>query len=360
MNRYLFAMFYIVQARFSIHIRVQAHIRLHSDKENMNNTIFDYSALKHWMTHNDMSIWANQLDRQINQKFNTQRYGDLPSWLASFDAMPKLTPSDIDFSSSVRIGHTKDCRSEEQQQLLTCLQALIPWRKGPFEFYGIDVDTEWRSDWKWQRIAHKINIEQHQVLDIGCGNGYHMLRMLGAGAERVLGIDPSPRFVVQFEMIKKMLGKPIAADLLPLGIEDIPQPCPHFDSVFSMGVLYHRKSPIDHLYELKACLKPKGQLILETLIVDGNDHQILVPEGRYAKMRNVWFLPSVKALQGWLRKVGFKTVEVLDINQTTVEEQRSTDWMRFESLPNFLDPKNSQLTIEGHPAPKRAALLATL
>jgi tRNA (mo5U34)-methyltransferase len=32
--------------------------------------------------------------------------------------------------------------------------------------------------------------------------------------------------------------------------------------------------------------------------------------------------------------------------------------MRFQSLPDFLDPNNPELTLEGLPAPRRAIFLA--
>jgi len=125
-----------------------------------------------------------------------------------------------------------------------------------------------------------------------------------------------------------------------------------------MGVLYHRLSPIDHLKELKTFIRSGGELILETLIIEGDDSDVLIPEDRYAKMRNVWFIPSTNLLIRMLQRVGFINVRVVDINQTRIEEQRSTDWMTFESLPDFLDPNDSNKTIEGYPAPKRAVILA--
>jgi tRNA (mo5U34)-methyltransferase len=50
---------------------------------------------------------------------------------------------------------------------------------------------------------------------------------------------------------------------------------------------------------------------------------------------------------------------VVDLNRTTTDEQRSTPWMRFESLAQCLDPDNPELTVEGYPAPLRAVVLAT-
>ena len=146
--------------------------------------------------------------------------------------------------------------------------------------------------------------------------------------------------------------------MLPLGIEQLPPGLAAFDTVFSMGVFYHRRSPFDHLRELRALLRPGGQLVLETLVIEGGAGQVLVPEGRYAKMPNVWFLPSAAALVSWLRKAGFATPRVIHIAPTTTDEQRRTPWMHFESLADFLDPLNPVQTCEGHPAPRRAIVLA--
>src|SRR5690606_36990246 len=134
------------------------------------------------------------------------------------------------------------------------------------------------------------------------GNGYHCWRMLGAGAGRVIGIDPSPRFVVQFQMIKRLLGMQHPVDVLPLGIEALPANLGAFDTTFCMGVFYHRRSPMDHLRELKETRRPGGQLVLETLVIDGEAGQVLVPPGRYAMMNNVWCMPSTDTLVGWMAK----------------------------------------------------------
>lgn len=127
-----------------------------------------------------------------------------------------------------------------------------------------------------------------------------------------------------------------------------------------MGILYHRRSPIDNLYALKDCLRSGGELILETLIIEGRKGEVLVPDGRYSKMGNVWFIPSADTLIGWLQKCGFKDVKLVDVKQTSPQEQRATDWMRFHSLANFLDPDDPNRTIEGYPAPRRGVFVATV
>nr|WP_241262834.1 tRNA 5-methoxyuridine(34)/uridine 5-oxyacetic acid(34) synthase CmoB [Parahaliea mediterranea] len=303
--------------------------------------------------------WAAQLQEQIAAGLSLQRYGDLPRWLDALAALPDIAVSHRVLDAA-RVG--ADCEpplpEPERAALRDTLQRLRPWRKGPFELFGVHIDTEWRSDWKWERIApHLDNLAGRRVLDVGCGSGYHCWRMAGAGAAEVIGIDPTPLFVVQFWALQKYLQQPHTW-VLPLGIQHVPPGLRAFDTVFSMGVLYHRRSPMDHLAELRDCLRPGGQLVLETLVIEGGPGDTLVPEGRYARMGNVWFLPSVDTLLGWLRKLGFVDASLADVAPTTSDEQRATDWMRFHSLANFLDPDDASRTIEGHPAPRRAVVTA--
>jgi tRNA (mo5U34)-methyltransferase len=322
----------------------------------------DFSSLLTAMADGPLADWAKILHEQLKEAMTVERWGDLPDWQQVLESLPNVTPSDINLKNGVTIGQPNDCDDSTREQLKTVLMGLHPWRKGPYDLFGLHLDTEWRSDWKWDRvIPHLAPLKDRLILDVGCGNGYHCWRMLGEGANRVIGIDPSNKFVHQFYAIKHYLNqaeKELPVDVLPVGIEQLPSELKAFDTVFSMGVLYHRRSPMDHLRELKDCLRDGGQLVLETLIIEGEPREALVPEGRYAKMRNVWFLPSVDTLLSWMRKCGLKNPRVVDICKTSIEEQRSTDWMTFESLPDFLDPNDDSFTAEGYPAPVRAVFLA--
>lgn len=320
--------------------------------------MINYSQLLQYLPESPLAAWAESLPAQIAAGLCEKRYGDLSAWKKSLAALPALKSTQNSLLDKVCIGGLNDCDEITRAKLRKTLEALIPWRKGPYWIQGIHIETEWRSDWKWDRvIPHLDSLQNRLILDVGCGNGYHCWRMLGAGAQRVIGIDPSPRFVVQFHAVKHLAGNyPI--DVLPVGIEDLPSKLQAFDTVFSMGVFYHRKSPMDHLRELKEALRPGGQLVLETLVIEGKLGDVLVPEGRYAMMNNVWFLPSCDTMLSWLKKMGFNNPRVVDINKTSSEEQHATDWMKFHSLSDFLDPSNPQLTAEGHPAPIRAVFVA--
>ncbi|KLV09119.1 tRNA methyltransferase [Photobacterium aquae] len=307
--------------------------------------------------HDTLRPWLNTLPQQMSD-WEEKAHGDMGRWIRALNKFPTDKPDNIDLKTSVTVSNNGGIAEGEQKRLESLLRLLHPWRKGPFTVHGIHIDTEWRSDWKWDRVLPHISpLKNRTVLDVGCGNGYHMWRMLGEEAKMVVGIDPSNLFLIQFEAIKRLMGNDERAFLLPLGIEQLPE-LRAFDTVFSMGVLYHRRSPLDHLIQLKNQLRKDGELILETLVIDGDENAVLVPTHRYAQMHNVYFFPSAKALKVWLEKCGFVDVKIVDENVTTTGEQRSTEWMTNNSLPEYLDPNDPSKTVEGYPAPKRAVLIA--
>lgn len=318
--------------------------------------MIDFRPFYQQIATTNLSTWLETLPAQLKQWEKTT-HGDYAKWAKIVDFMPNSTAS-INLKDKVESIPVEPLSAGETQRITHHLKQLMPWRKGPYHLHGIHIDTEWRSDFKWDRVLpHLAPLKDRTILDVGCGSGYHMWRMVGEGAKMVVGIDPTELFLCQFEVVRKLLGNDRRANLIPLGIEQM-QPLAAFDTVFSMGVLYHRKSPLDHLSQLKAQLVKGGELVLETLVVDGDVNTCLVPADRYAKMKNVYFIPSVPCLINWLEKVGFKNVRCVDQAVTTLEEQRKTDWLENESLVDFLDPTDHSKTIEGLPAPKRAVILA--
>lgn len=313
------------------------------------------------MLDHGLERWLAQLPEQLARGLDRVRHGDLPAWEKAVTKLPPLPERHHVTLDQDTVSVEVALDDSRQRQCHNLLRALSPWRKGPYSLGGVFIDTEWRSDWKWQRLApHLSPLKSRRVLDVGGGNGYHGWRMAGAGASFVLVIDPSPRFYWQYQAVRHFVGNADggAVQFLPVGIEDVPDNLGYFDTVFSMGVLYHRSSPLEHLNQLKAALRPGGELVLETLVVEGDEHTVLLPGERYAAMPNVYFLPSSAALCQWLERCGFSDVRVVDEAVTTLEEQRATEWMTFQSLADFLNPHDSSKTREGYPAPRRAVIIA--
>ena len=303
-----------------------------------------------------LSPWAEALGPALAEALAPGRHGDRPRWEAALAQLPALPEVTVDLTAPApRLDCPRPLSPGERAALEGGLQGLRPWRKGPFDFFGVTVDAEWRSHWKWDRLAPHLDVTGKRVLDVGCGNGYYARRLRGAGAAAVVGVDPTLLFSCQSAAFDRYAPDPQWL-LLPLPFEALPKAKP-FDVVMSMGVLYHRRDPLAHLSALAAQLAPGGQLVLETLVIPGDAQQVLVPPDRYARMRNVWFLPSAAALQRWLGRLGFES-RCASVALTTPEEQRTTPWMPFESLREALAPDNESLTVEGLPAPHRALLVA--
>ena len=301
---------------------------------------------------------AMRLDQHVKDALENLNHGDYDRWQAAIDAMPELLPKMVKLDSpTVIIGTPSNITKGEQDELRLNLMQLHPWRKGPFQLFGIDINTEWRSDWKWDRLRpHIKSLVGKVVLDVGCGSGYHCLRMMGERAAAVVGLEPTLVYVMQFQALNKYINSRNVS-VLPLTIEDVTGTGEYFDTVFSMGLLYHRRDPQQHIADLRDLLKPGGQLVLETLIIESDKPEMLVPEDRYARMRNVHNLPSVPLIEQWLSDAGLKNIHCVDTAHTSTQEQRTTDWMTFESLDKCLNPTNSTKTVEDLPAPIRAVFV---
>ena len=300
--------------------------------------MFDFDALTTCLYELGLAHWNEALVPVLRDRLTGKTHGDWARWHAAVAALPAAR------------GNTLRVRE--------LLMELHPWRKGPLQLDDVRIDTEWRSDWKWSRLRDAIEpLEGRAVLDVGSGNGYYALEMRKAGADVVIGVDPTLLFAMQFLAINVFAGDD-RTFILPCRLEETPPANHAFDTTFSMGVLYHQRDHQAHLHRLGTTLRPGGQLVLETLFLPGEDLRAETPPARYARMRNVWSLPTVPQLVLWLEEAGYRDIEIVDRSTTTVDEQRSTDWMTFESLPEALDPEDPARTVEGWPAPRRVIVTA--
>lgn len=245
-------------------------------------------------------------------------------------------------------------------EILKIALMLKPWRKGPFKIHNkfdeIFIDSEWQSFIKFNNLLPFLNLKDKVVGDIGCNNGYYLFKMLEMDASKLVGFDPSIRTFLQFEFLNKFIKSNIKYELL--GVEHLPFYEHKFDTLFCLGVIYHRSDPVKMLKDIKLSLNKNGEIFLDTMYLEMDGEFALVPKNSYSKMSNVYFIPTIKALQNWFEKAKFKDFEVLTTKTTNLNEQRKTPWIDGESLGDFLDPNDSSKTIEGYPAPKRVYVRA--
>ncbi len=265
-----------------------------------------------------------------------------------------LRASSLDLDSDVvRIGSRSDLDDDEYAKVHHLLRIFMPWRKGPFSVFGIDIDSEWQSQRKWNRLVPELPELQGRVIaDIGCNNGYYMFRMAARTPRLVLGLEPYVQHYYTFTALNTFAGLDnLHIDLL--GIEHLPLFPACFDVIFCLGILYHRPSPVDCLRDLHSALAPGGTLLLESQAIAGREPVALFPEKTYAKVPGTWFVPTASCLHNWLLRTGFSEISCFCSHPMSSREQRATEWMTFESYQDFIDKNNPELTIEGYPAPWR-------
>lgn len=257
---------------------------------------------------------------------------------------------------TIRISSAEVLQEDVRLKIEETAKLMKPWRKGPFELFDIFIDTEWQSFLKYNLLEPYFDLKDRRVADVGCNNGYYMFRMLSQDPACIVGFDPSALYKTQFDFINHFIKSDIKYELL--GVEHLPFYEEKFDTVFCLGVLYHRPDPIGTLKALAKGMQKGAELFLDTFMIDGDADICLSPEKTYSKIPNIYFVPTVKALKNWCGRAGFIDIEVLEITITTEDEQRATPWIEGESLGSFLDPKDPSLTIEGYPAPKRVYIKA--
>ncbi len=278
------------------------------------------------------------------------------NWAKILETIPTLPPLKITLNQDIiDIQATSSISNADQHTIISAFHSITPWRKGPYRVFGTLIDSEWQCQLKWKRIQkHLPNLSDKIIIDIGCNSGYFSFRLAGLGAKKIIAIDPSTLYFFQFHLLNKLINSQVI-EYRPIGFKDLSPQTDTADLILNMGILYHHPTPLDSLLLCKNLLNKNGSLILETLYIEDPSPICLIPEKRYAGMKNIFQIPSIPQLTEWLNQCGFTSITILDQSTTTTDEQRSTPWSHPHSLKNVI---TDTLTIEGYPRPKRVVIKA--
>ena len=291
--------------------------------------------------------------REERQKWLTWK--NIKPYQEAIASLPAYPHIELTLGDRVEL-QIQDLSDDEATQIKETALLMKPWRKGPFQFNELFIDSEWQSQIKYNLLEPHFDLKDKIVGDIGCNNGYYLFRMLSQKPKKLIGFDPSAIYYSQFLFLNHFIKSDIVYELL--GVEHVEFYEHKFDTLFCLGVLYHRSDPVAMLKSLFKGLNKGGELILDTFMIDGEEEICLTPKDRYSKIPNIYFVPTVPALINWCHRAGFETVEILETMKTEHNEQRKTKWIDTQSLEDFLDPNDPEKTVEGYPAPKRVYIKA--
>lgn len=318
-----------------------------------------------WKRADILSQYSDRIDykKLTSRREAREALLDRPHWEQVRSLLMELSdpegqPASFSPGATVSVGSEETLRNGDADVLTRTIKAMLPWRKGPFSICGQEIDAEWRSDYKWNRIKPHLNqVHGKRILDIGCNNGYYMFRLAEDKPRLVVGVDPGERCWYQFELLQRYAKDPALVYEL-CGVNELDVFPGIFDVVLCMGIIYHHRNPLEMLERVQDTMIPGGQLILESIAIPETGSHALCPPDRYAKMRNVYFIPTPECLEIWMQRAGFVDIRQIAFDEVTEEEQRSTPLAPYWSLKDYLDPADSSRTVEGYPAPWRVAVSA--
>ncbi|WP_456391475.1 tRNA 5-methoxyuridine(34)/uridine 5-oxyacetic acid(34) synthase CmoB [Nitratifractor sp.] len=296
------------------------------------------------------------LDDLRAERHRWLRWKNIAPLVEAIDVLPEPVVTRRSYEDVVTAELDPDYETRWGAEIEKTARMLMPWRKGPFRLGRLLIDSEWQSQIKYNLLCPHFDLRDKMVGDIGCNNGYYLYRMLAQKPAKLVGFDPSALYYSQFRFLERFFGSGISYELL--GVEHLEYYEEPFDTLFCLGVLYHRSDPVSTLKSLKKGLKKGGELFLDTFMIEGEEEICLTPAGRYSKIPNIYFIPTISALKNWCHRAGFGSVEVLAVKSTDRTEQRKTEWIATQSLEDFLDPEDPTRTVEGYPAPKRVYIRA--
>jgi len=274
----------------------------------------------------------------------------------ALETLPEPEVVSVDLGDVVSVTLEERYATLHSRRIEETARRMMPWRKGPFRLGSLLIDSEWRSQLKYNLLEPHFDLREKVVGDIGCNNGYYLFRMQTHAPAKLIGFDPSPLYYSQFRFLDRFLRSGIRYEML--GAEHVQHYEEPFDVLFCLGVLYHRSDPVATLKSLRRGLRKGGELFLDTFMIEGEGEICLCPAQRYCKIPNIYFIPTVGTLKNWCLRAGFCETEVLAVSRTDAHEQRKTDWISTQSLEDFLDPDDPTKTVEGYPAPLRVYLRA--
>ena len=87
----------------------------------------------------------------LESAFEAEAHGDWSRWCSVLKRLPEGLSLGVRLDGpAVTVQGALD--PDQRLALEEDLRGLHPWRKGPYDLFDVFIDTEWRSDLKWDRL----------------------------------------------------------------------------------------------------------------------------------------------------------------------------------------------------------------
>ena len=258
--------------------------------------------------------------------------------------------------SSIKLNSVNTFTELAQAKINKIIEQLTPWRLGDYLIFNNLIKSEWNCDFRWKLIDKYIPfLNNKKVADIGANNGYFSFRLLEFNPSQLLCFEPNDLYNLQLYFIASLL-KNNSIKIIKNGVENLINYDSSFDFILFMGVLYHRENPIETLKNIYFALKANGVAIVESICIEGDSDLVLFPYKSYAKMKNIWYIPSESVLKYWCEIAGFRYIQKIFNYYVTEDHQKKSEHSPNESLSDFLS-EDGLKTVEGYPPPYKVGYL---
>ncbi len=209
---------------------------------------------------------------------------------------PLLADDEVSDQDLARARDTIEQRAEATRRFFNAIAAN--WDQLRRDVLG---DLDLAGAVTGQMAGHRV------AVDLGCGTG-GMLPALLERAERVIGVDSSPKMLQQARRRFANDGRRVS---LRIGeLEHLPLRDGEADFAVASLALHHLSRPQDGLVEAHRVLQDGGRLV----VVEFDRHHNEQMRTRYG---DHWLGFSLKRLAGWLERSGFSLAQTrrLPVNQ---------------------------------------------
>ncbi|MEF8873617.1 MAG: class I SAM-dependent methyltransferase [Candidatus Thermoplasmatota archaeon] len=171
----------------------------------------------------------------------------------------------------------------------------------------------------WEEVMEFLEDLRGKLLDMGCGNGRHLIEALEMGFD-VVGIDASTRLLqISTRKVRRKIGDHPKGEVIRADVKRLPFKEKSFDNAIYIATIHHlKRGRVKSLREAKRVLKPGGSILvsswareLDRWEMDEGEREVIVPWHREdgKVIERFYHLYTLDELERDVKKSNLKVVK---------------------------------------------------